>query len=353
MRYFSKSFQSYGYYCFWERSLGIIGGSCYCIHDLSQNKIKQKKRLKLRKAFLAELQSTNHLSAAHDMLGSDPGQYFYIYHDFIPTSTYDHNLDDIGILTDEEIECIVLYYSEALIAKQERKATQMVVDADRDFSEQSSAITSLRESVEILEDLKSAAITTIEEKLGDELNKRNKTNDKQLDEINGYARRIERRGASITDAISSRWNSLRSKLEPSTRTTIQTITYRLLVFIVAVSFVCYLITDEQSFALVSIISLIIFVNYSLWQDNDRRKEPIKSTSWRTIFLSNSILLMVVIVVISQTESPIMESSSIVLGGFAFYLVSKDTTELLLSEITTSLKRGQKNGSSLSVTCLVY
>lgn len=89
----------------------LIGG--YTNHYL--NKRKQKR--KLRKAFKAEINSVS--SEIDDVIKGfeEKDEESYIKNDFFPTSVYDNNCSQLGLLSGEEVENIVGYYSSLKNAK--------------------------------------------------------------------------------------------------------------------------------------------------------------------------------------------------------------------------------------------
>lgn len=81
--------------------IGVIGS--YLIYER-----KQKKRLEnLREAFLAELENTEYLSQWPSEDGDAP------INNFLSRAVYEANSGDIGLLSREEVNSIVQYYTQA------------------------------------------------------------------------------------------------------------------------------------------------------------------------------------------------------------------------------------------------
>lgn len=153
---------------------GAIGAGAAILVMLGRHELdKRRRRKKLRRALYAELNSINRLNVAHDMLGSQSGIFFYTHHDFIPTSVYESHLSDLGLLSEEEIEKVVRFYNNALVAKEEINASGKVLDDnDRDHAEVASAVGSTRASLEILTDLQADAIEAIGQHVGEAFSQR-------------------------------------------------------------------------------------------------------------------------------------------------------------------------------------
>lgn len=143
---------------------GIIGATAVIIVAYLREYLRKRtKRRKVRSALHAEILATNTLSAAEDMLESASGSYFYIEHDFIPTDVYQSNLADLGLLSEDEIEKVVEYYSNALIAKEERAGCSKVENNDDASLEQRmSATDTLKSTISYLQDARQEALGSLE-----------------------------------------------------------------------------------------------------------------------------------------------------------------------------------------------
>ncbi|WP_150123177.1 hypothetical protein [Haladaptatus sp. R4] len=288
---------------------------------------KNKKREKLRNALLAELQSTNRLDVALDMLNSSTGVYFYIHHDFIPTSTYESNLSDIGLLSEDEIEPVISYYSDALITKQERRACEKIVEADRDLHQETSAIDSFKNSVKILQGLRETAIKALEK----ELDKAIEDDEKETPETPHW---LEHQGVRLKEYIKSPFVKQQAKLSTSTLNTLRKTIFVLLLFSGLIATISGMLIDKNILVIVGGILFIIWGNYVVWIYNSYRKYPIRSFSWRTKFLADSVFLIVLLTVLTLADATYIESNSAAVGGFALYLILKDVFELYFSERTS-------------------
>ncbi|SET54469.1 hypothetical protein [Natrinema hispanicum] len=143
---------------------GIIGASAVIIVAYLREYLRKRtKRRKIRSALYAEIQATNTLGAAEDMLDSASGSYFYIEHDFIPTNVYQSNLADIGLLSEDEIEKVVEYYTNALIAKEERAGCSKVEnDDDASLEQRMSAAGTFKSTISYLQDARQEAMESLE-----------------------------------------------------------------------------------------------------------------------------------------------------------------------------------------------
>lgn len=143
---------------------GIIGAAAVVlVAYLREFLSKRTKRQKLRRALYAELQATNTLSAAEDMLNTASGSYFYTKHDFIPTNVYQSNLADIGLLSEDEIESVVNYYTNATIAKEEREGCEKIDNDDEASLEQRmSAADTFKHTLSYLQDARFEALESLE-----------------------------------------------------------------------------------------------------------------------------------------------------------------------------------------------
>lgn len=143
---------------------GIIGAAAVIIVAyLREYLSKRTKRRKVRSALYAEIQATNTLGAAEDMLSSDSGSYFYLEHDFIPTDIYRSNLADIGLLSEDEIESVVEYYTNAIIAKEERAGcSKLESDDDASIQQRMSAASTFKRTLSYLQDARQEAMESLE-----------------------------------------------------------------------------------------------------------------------------------------------------------------------------------------------
>lgn len=163
---------------------GTIGAAAAILVMIGRYKLdKRIRRKKLRRALFAELNSINRLNAARDMLGSSSGRFFYTHHDFIPTSVYEENLSELGLLTEEEIEDVVRFYSNAIIVKEEISACAEVLDGeDRGAREIMSAMDSTRSSIEILIEMHNDALQTLGQHVDDAFSERISISDQSSEE---------------------------------------------------------------------------------------------------------------------------------------------------------------------------
>lgn len=146
---------------------GIIGASAVIIVAYLREYLRKRtKRRKVRNALYAEIRSTNTLRAAEDMLDSDSGYYFYIEHDFIPTNVYQSNLADIGLLSEDEIEKVVNYYTNALIAKEERAGCSKIEnDDDASLEQGMSATHTFKCTISYLQGARQEAMESLESQI--------------------------------------------------------------------------------------------------------------------------------------------------------------------------------------------
>lgn len=163
---------------------GIIGAAAVIIVAyLREYLSKRTKRRKVRSALYAELQATNTLGSAEEMLRSDSGSYFFIEHDFIPTDVYQSNLADIGLLSEDEIESVVEYYTNAVIAKEQRAASSIIEsDDDASLQQRMSAADSFRSTISYLQDARQEAMDSLESNMDTAPSDEESTDDSMPDE---------------------------------------------------------------------------------------------------------------------------------------------------------------------------
>jgi len=78
---------------------------------------KRERRTKLRRALLAEIQTPkdtiNNAAEVEEIQDFDP------VHTVIPTTTYENQVEELGLLSSHEIEPVIKYYNTAKVAKQQ------------------------------------------------------------------------------------------------------------------------------------------------------------------------------------------------------------------------------------------
>lgn len=196
---------------------GIVGAvAVIVVAYLREYLDKRTRKRKLRSALLAELKSTNSLGAAVDMLRSDSGNYFYTHHDFIPTDVYESNLDDIGLLSENEISSIVNYYNRAIIAKEERAGTAIVVDdEERSFTEEASAVTTLTSTLEYLQTAREEAIEALESEMDSTYRQDDDGSEEDRDDSAQSNRDEIFSVTNVVDGILPSWKGLRQSFTMS------------------------------------------------------------------------------------------------------------------------------------------
>ena len=104
--------------------IGVIGAGIGVVGSLGAVSLRhwlqtRRQRTSLRKALLAEIESTNWITDGELATLTEELKSRDITHSYFPTSVYDENIGQIGLLEDDELNHVIQYYSTAYVASQQ------------------------------------------------------------------------------------------------------------------------------------------------------------------------------------------------------------------------------------------
>lgn len=109
--------------------LGFVGG---ILSSFGLNLLRRRQqRRSLRRALLQEIELPK--AVIERAVEQDVASFNGPLHTDIPTTVYESNAADIGLLTPEETEAVIAYYGTAAVAKHQLKGLDDAATAERFF----------------------------------------------------------------------------------------------------------------------------------------------------------------------------------------------------------------------------